>query len=136
MNSITVVGNITRDFELRFGEGYAVANGGLAVNKSWKGKDGEWKESTSFMNLSVWNQQFAENVVTSLPKGTRVLVTGELSIRSYEDDDGNKRSAHEIKLKHIGPDLTWAAAHVTKNPKGEYSKSDSNAVGSTVEPAF
>lgn len=134
MNIITIVGNLTRDFELRFGENYAVANSGCAINKGWKDKSGEWQESTTFLNLSAWNEQFAENVVTSLPKGTRVIVIGEMNVRQYENDDGVKMTAAEIKVKHMGPDLTWASCVVTRNPKVEGKGKGS--VGSTVEPAF
>ena len=69
MNTIILVGNLTRDFELRFGDGYAVANSGIAVNKRWFNKStNDWDEKTTFFNISVWGEGETENVVESLSK--------------------------------------------------------------------
>ena len=57
----------------------------------------------------------AENTAESLTKGTRVLVTGRLNQRSWEDNDGNKRSAFEVQVDEIGPSLKWATAQVQKS---------------------
>ena len=132
MNTITLVGNLTRDFELRFGDGYAVANSGLAVNKRWfNNKTNDWDEKTTFFNISVWGESETSNVVESLAKGDRVIVTGEMQIRSYDDDNGEKRTAAEVRVSEMGPALRWASVSVTRNPK-----SDGGSSYSTPEEKF
>ena len=132
MNTITLVGNLTRDFELRFGDGYAVANSGLAVNKRWfNNKTNDWDEKTTFFNISVWGEAETSNVVESLAKGDRVIVTGEMQIRSYDDDNGEKRTAAEVRVSEMGPALRWATVSVTRNPK-----SDGGSSYSTPEEKF
>ncbi len=118
-NTVTLVGNITRDPELRFTpSGQANCRMGLAVNRRWQDKaSGEWKENTSFFDVISWGQM-AENVGNSLKKGARVLVTGRLEQRSWEDkDSGQKRYAVEIIADEIGPSLRWATAEVAKNDR-------------------
>jgi single-strand DNA-binding protein len=115
-NTVTLVGNITRDPELRFTpSGQANCRMGLAVNRRWQDKaSGEWKENTSFFDVISWGQM-AENVGNSLKKGARVLVTGRLEQRSWEDkDSGQKRYAVEIIADEIGPSLRWATASVER----------------------
>jgi len=91
-NSITVVGNLTRDPELRFTQsGKPTVTLGLAVNRRYQ-VNGEWQEQTSYMNVVAWDQ-LAENIAASLTKGSRVLVTGRLDVREYEARDGGKRTA-------------------------------------------
>jgi len=120
MNTITLVGNLTRDFELRFGDNYAVANSGLAVNKRWfNNKTNDWDEKTTFFNISVWGEAETSNVCESLSKGDRVIVTGEMQVRSYDDDNGEKRTAAEVRVSEMGPALRWATVSVTRNPKSE-----------------
>jgi single-strand DNA-binding protein len=114
-NTVTLVGNITRDPELRFtSSGQAVATFGLAVNRRFQ-RNGQWEENTSFFNITCWSQM-AENAATSLGKGSRVLVTGRLEQRSYESQ-GEKRSVVEVIADEIGPSLRWATAEVTKNER-------------------
>ena len=81
MNSVTLVGNLTRDPELRFFENKSVTNASIAVNESYKDqRSGEWKETVTFVDLSIWSNNGSENVAGSLAKGDRVLVTGKLKI--------------------------------------------------------
>ena len=82
-NTVTLVGNITRDPELRFTpSGSAVANFGIAVNRRWQNKQTqEWEEQTSFFDVTCW-REMAENVTESLERGARVIVTGRLDQRS------------------------------------------------------
>jgi len=132
MNTITLVGNLTRDFELRFGDNYAVANSGLAVNKRWfNNKTNDWDEKTTFFNISVWGEAETSNVCESLSKGDRVIVTGEMQVRSYDDDNGEKRTAAEVRVSEMGPALRWATVSVTRNPK-----SDGGSSYSTPEEKF
>ena len=117
-NSITVVGNITRDPELRFtGSGQAKTNFGLAVNRRWQNKQtNEWEEQVSFFNVVAWGEM-GENASESLQKGSRVIVTGRLDQRSWETEDNEKRSVGEIVADEIGPSLRWATAQVTKTER-------------------
>lgn len=117
-NTVTVVGNITRDPELRFTpSGQANATFGLAVNRRWQNRQtSEWEEATSFFNVVCW-RDMAENAAESLAKGSRVIVTGRLEQRSWETDNGEKRSVVEIVADEIGPSLRWATAQVTKSER-------------------
>jgi single-strand DNA-binding protein len=117
-NNVTVVGNITRDPELRFtNTGQALANFGLAVNRRWQNRQsGEWEEDTSFFDVTCW-AQLAENVAESLPKGARVVVTGRLDQRSWESESGDRRSKVEIIADEVAPSLRWATAQITKNER-------------------
>jgi single-strand DNA-binding protein len=115
-NTITVVGNITREPELKFlGSGNAAVKFSIAVNKRRKGKDGEYEESTSFFDVQAYGT-LAENLVNSVQKGNRVVVTGEIEQRSWDDKEGNKRSTVEITASEVGPSLRWATAEITRNP--------------------
>lgn len=121
-NTVTLVGNATRDPELRFtSNGQAVTSFGLAVNRRWKNKDDEWEEAVSFFDVTVWREQ-AENVAESIEKGSRVFVTGRLDQRSWETDEGDKRSKVEIVADEVGPSLRWATAEVTKNERSDESE--------------
>jgi len=109
-NTITVVGNVTRDPELRFTQGgMAVANFGIAWNK--RKQDGE--EEVSFFNVSCF-RQLAENVAESLTKGSRVVVYGMLQQRSWDTPDGDRRSTVEIIADDVAPSLKWASADIRK----------------------
>jgi single-strand DNA-binding protein len=116
-NSITIVGNITRDPELRFTpSGQANARIGVAVNRRWQDKgSGEWNEATSFFDVICW-RELAENVSESLKRGTRVIVTGRLEQRTWEQE-GNKRSVVEIIADEVAPSLRWATAKVEKTER-------------------
>ena len=121
-NTVTVIGNVTRDPELRFTpSGQAIATFGLAVNRRWQNRQTqEWEEQVSFFDIKCW-AQMAENVGESVQKGTRVLVTGRLEQRSWETDNGDKRSKVEVVADEIAPSLRWATAEVTKNERSEGS---------------
>ena len=117
-NTVTLVGNITDDPELRFTpSGAAVANFTVAVNRRYKNQDGQWEDKLDgFFRCSCW-RDMAENVAESLKKGSRVVVVGRLQQRSWDDQDGNKRSAFEIQVDEVGPSLRWASASVTKSQR-------------------
>ena len=120
-NSITIVGNVTRDPELRFTpNGQAQARLGVAVNRRWQDRSsGEWQEKTSFFDVVCW-ADMAENAASSLKKGARVIVTGRLEQRSYETKEGDnpvKRSVVEIIADEVGPSLRWATAQVEKTQR-------------------
>ena len=117
-NTVTLVGNVTRDPELRYTpSGQAVATFGLAVNRRWQNRQTQdWEEQVSFFDIKCW-AQMAENVGESVQKGTRVLVTGRLEQRSWETDNGDKRSKVEVVADEIAPSLRWATATVNKNDR-------------------
>lgn len=127
-NTVTLVGNLTRDPELRYTpSGAAVAKFGLAVNRFYTNRSGERVESTDFFNVNVW-RQLAENVSESLKTGTRVVVTGRIQSRSWETEEGQKRTAIEIEADEVGPSLRWATASVTKVTKsgpGDWQNAES-----------
>jgi single-strand DNA-binding protein len=117
-NTVVLVGNITRDPELRFTPtGQATATFGLAVNRRWQNRQTqEWEEATSFFDVVCW-REMAENAAESLTRGSRVIVTGRLDQRSWENQEGEKRSKIEVTADEIGPSLRWATAQVTKNER-------------------
>lgn len=117
-NSVTVVGNLTQDPELRFTpSGVAMARISVAVNRRWRNRNtNEWEEEASFFNGTCW-QEMAENVSESLQKGSRVIINGRLQQRSWETQDGERRSMIEIRIDEIGPSLRWATASVTRTPR-------------------
>ena len=117
-NSVTLVGNVTRDPELRFtASGQATATFGLAVNRVWNDRQtNEKKEAVSFFDIVCW-REMAENASESLSKGARVVVTGRLEQRSWETPEGDKRSKIEVVADEIGPSLRWATAQITKNDR-------------------
>ena len=115
-NTVTLVGNVTRDPELRYTTGgRGVASFGMAVNRRYQ-VNGEWVEQTSFFNVVAW-AQLAENVSESLSKGSRVIVNGRLEQRSWETQDGEKRSVIEIVADEVGPSLRWATAKIERNER-------------------
>jgi single-strand DNA-binding protein len=116
--NVTIVGNLTRDPELRFTPaGAPVTTFGVAVNRRWQNRDSQqWEESTSFFNVTCW-RDLAQNVSESLEKGSRVLVSGRLDQRSWETQDGERRSVVEIVADEVGPSLRWATATVNRNER-------------------
>src|SRR3954467_3219996 len=114
-NTVTLVGNVTRDPELRYTpSGQTVATFGLAVNRRWQNRQTqEWEEQVSFFDVKSWSG-LAENVAESIQRGTRVIVTGRLEQRSWETDNGEKRSKVEVVADEIAPSLRWATAQVQK----------------------
>ena len=112
-NSVTLVGNLTRDPELRYTQsGRGVASFGMAVNRRYM-VNNEWQEETSFFNVVAWGD-LAENTAASLTKGNRIVVTGRLQQREYETREGEKRTIVEVVADELGPSLRWAQAQVER----------------------
>lgn len=119
--TITVVGNLTADPELRFTQsGAAVASFTVASTpRTLDRQSGEWKDGEAlFLRCNVW-RQVAENVAESLTRGSRVLVTGRLRQRSFETKEGEKRTVIELEVDEIGPSLRYATAKVNKVSRGD-----------------
>ena len=113
---ITVVGNLTADPELRYTQnGLPVANFTIASTpRNFDRQANEWKDGEAlFLRASVW-REFAEHVAGSLTKGMRVIATGRLKQRSYQDREGQNRTAIELEVDEIGPSLRYATAQVTR----------------------
>ena len=118
---ITIVGNCVADPELRFSpSGAAVANFTVASTpRTFDRASNEWKDGeTLFMRCSVWRDA-AENVAESLQRGARVIVSGRLKQRSYDDKDGTKRTVVELDVDEVGPSLRYASAKVNRTQRGQ-----------------
>lgn len=111
--SITIVGGLGKDPELRFTPGgQAMAKFGVACSHRFQRKGStEWEEETTWFNVICWGP-LAENVCVSLRKGSRVVVVGTIKTRSWEGDDGTKRYGWDLQADHVAPSLRWATAQV------------------------
>ena len=117
---ITVVGNLTADPELRYTQnGLPVANFTIAnTPRNFDKTRNEYVDGEAlFLRASVW-REFTEHVAGSLSKGSRVIATGRLKQRSYQDREGNNRTAIELEVDEIGPSLRYATAQVTRAAGG------------------
>ncbi|HEV2889431.1 MAG TPA: single-stranded DNA-binding protein [Frankiaceae bacterium] len=117
--TITIIGNLTDDPELRYTpNGAAVANFTVASTPRFLDKaTNEWKDGDAlFLRCSIWRQA-AENVAESLTRGARVIVQGRLKQRSYETKEGEKRTVYEVEVDEIGPSLKYATAKVNKTTR-------------------
>ena len=118
--TITVVGNLTADPELRFTpSGAAVANFTVASTpRIYDRQSGDWKDGEAlFLRCNIWREA-AENVAESLTRGSRVILTGRLKQRSFETKEGEKRTVMEVEVDEIGPSLRYATAKVNKANRG------------------
>lgn len=119
-NTITVVGNVTRDPELKFlNSGQAALRLSIAVSRRWQNRTTqEWEEKTSFFDIQAY-AALAENTANSVHKGDRVVVTGRMEQRSWKTESGENRSTYELVADEIAPSLRWATAAVTRTPRAE-----------------
>jgi single-strand DNA-binding protein len=132
--SFTIVGNLTADPELRFTpNGAAVTNFTIASTpRIYDRQSGEYKDGEAlFMRCNLWKDA-AENVAESLVRGTRVIATGKLKQRSYEDREGQKRTVVELEVEEIGPSLRWTTAKVAS--KSSRSSDNSGPSYPTGDP--
>ena len=114
--TITIVGNLTDDPELRFTpSGAAVAKFRIASTpRTLDRASGEWKDGEPlFLACNIWRDA-AEHVAESLQRGARVIVQGRLRQRSYETREGEKRTVYELEVDEIGPSLRYATAKVQR----------------------
>jgi single-strand DNA-binding protein len=117
-NFIQIIGNLTRDPELRYTTGgVAVCSFGIAWTPRRRNANGEWEDGeTSFFNCSAW-RDLGENIAASVNKGNRVVVTGSVRARDWEDRDGNKRTSIEIDVDECSPSLRWAQAQIQRTER-------------------
>ena len=133
---ITVVGNLTADPELRYTQnGLPVANFTIASTpRNFDRAANEWKDGDAlFLRASVW-REFAEHVAGSLTKGMRVIAQGRLRQRSYQDREGNQRTAIELEVDEIGPSLRYATAQVTRTAAAGGAQPTNTAPATSEEP--
>ena len=117
---ITLIGNMTADPELRFTQGgKPVANFTVASTpRTFDRQANEWRDGDPmFLQCSVWNQ-YAQNVADTLTKGMRVIVHGDLKSRSYEAQDGSRRTVFQVEVDEVGPALRFATAKVDRASQG------------------
>ncbi len=133
-NTVTLIGNLVEAPELRYtGSNIAMVNIRIAVNRRYRDRSDQWQEQTSFFGGTLWRDQ-AENAAQSLSKGDRVLLSGTLEQRNWENNEGEKRSVVEIRIDDIAPSLRWATAQVTRRASasgGSGSWGGGNAGGDT-----
>jgi single-strand DNA-binding protein len=118
-NFVKIIGNVTRDPELRFTTGgTAVCSFGIAWTPRRRNpQTGEWDNGdTSFFNCSAW-RDLGENIAATITKGSRVVVTGSVRSRDWEDRDGNKRTSIEIDVDDCAPSLRWAQARIERTER-------------------
>ena len=114
--TITVIGNLTADPELRFTQsGVAVASFTIASTpRKFNRQTNEWEdEEALFLRCSIWRDA-AENVSESLEKGARVIAQGRLKQRSFTDREGNQRTSIELDVDEVGPSTRYAVAKPQK----------------------
>src|SRR5204863_6643001 len=117
--------------------GQAIATFGMAVNRRFQ-RNGQWEEQTSFFNITAWGT-LGENASNSLQKGARIIVNGRLEQRSWETQEGDKRSVVEVVADELGPSLRWATAEITKNERregGETGGGSSRPASNEPAPAY
>jgi len=133
--NVTIVGNLTRDPELRFTQGgKAVASMGVAVSHRYQ-QNGEWTEKTSFINVSAWGT-LAENAAASLTKGARVVVTGRLEQREYETKEGDKRNVIDLIADEVAPSLRWARCEVERVKREDATVGASTSSTRPPDPVY
>jgi single-strand DNA-binding protein len=136
-NSTTsVIGNLTREPEIRYTrDGQANTLFGLAVNRRWQDRETkQWEESTSYFDVVCW-RELAENVALSLAKGMRVVVIGRLDQRSWETEEGERRSKVEIVADEVGPSLRFATAEVQRTERRAAVPPDGDEGGAPEQAA-
>lgn len=136
--TLTIVGNLTADPELRqTNSGVAVASFTVASTpRNFDRQANEWKDGDAlFMRCSAW-RDFATNITASLTKGSRVIVTGRLQQRNYQDREGNNRVSLELQVDEVGPSLKYATAQVVRGDRsGGGAAPVTAAAGTTAPPA-
>ncbi len=131
-NKVLLMGNLTRDPELRYTDsGAAVASFGLAVNRKYKAGD-EWKDEVCYVDITVWAKQ-AENCAEYLHKGSPVFLEGRLNFQSWEDEkNGQKRNKLEVVANNI--QFLSNRSGENKEVPDEHKESTPSSEGSSQKP--
>lgn len=124
LNQIYLLGNLTRDPEIKYtNEGTAIVEMGIAVNKKWKDSNGEDMEIVDFFNISAWNS-LAENCANTLKKGDRVMISGHLNLRSWENKEGKKYNIININADVIGASLEFSSLKILDKKNKKIKKNE------------
>ncbi len=124
LNQIYLLGNLTRDPEIKYtNEGTAIAEMGIAVNKKWKDSNGGDMEIVDFFNISAWNS-LAENCANTLKKGDRVMISGHLNLRSWENKEGKKYNIININADVIGASLEFSSLKILDKKNKKIKKNE------------
>lgn len=135
--TITVIGNLTADPDMRYtSAGLSVASFTVASTpRTYDKQTGKWADGdTLFLRCSVW-RELADHVTESLTKGTRVIVTGRLKQRDYDDKEGIKRTIYEIDVEEVGPSLRFATAKPIKATRQSAPHPGGDPWSGTAQPA-
>lgn len=125
MNTVQILGNLTRDPEVRYTQsGKAVATFNVAATNTFTSSDGETKEQTAFINCVAWGK-LGESI-GNLRKGNRAFVEGRLQTRSYETQDGQKRYVTEVVANFVGTSLMNDDAGASNFDSFENANQDEN----------
>lgn len=136
--TITLVGNLTADPDLRFtAAGAAIATFTVASTpRVFDRQEGQWKDGEAlFMRCSVWREA-AVRVADTLSRGSRVIVTGRLKQRSFEARDGDRRTVIEVEVDEVGPSLRYTGATIDKTAKKASSSSHRRTNGAVAEDTW
>jgi len=121
VNQIFLLGNLTRDPEIKYtNEGTAITEMGIAVNKKWIDRNGKESESVDFFNITSWNF-LAENCASTLKKGDRILVSGHVNLRSWENKEGKKFNITSITADVIAVSLEFNQIKIMAKSDDEIS---------------
>tara|TARA_R110000764_G_scaffold148376_1_gene236276 strand:+ start:3406 stop:3828 length:423 start_codon:yes stop_codon:yes gene_type:complete len=136
-NIINIVGTIGKEPELRYTtSGRGICSFSVATNRKWKNKQNDkWEEETCWHNIVAW-AELGENAAASLVKGNRVMVSGRLSNRSYDDREGNKKYITEIIADNIGAELRFATCTVERIEREKANTNERAAVNESNEEPF
>ncbi|MDD5622769.1 MAG: single-stranded DNA-binding protein [Actinomycetota bacterium] len=122
VNNIYLLGNLTRNPEIKYtNEGIAITEMGLAVNKKWTDKNGKESEMVDFFNVTTWGN-LAENCAAALKKGDRVLLSGHLNLRSWENKEGKKYNIINITADVIAASLEFDHVSIPEKDNPDKSK--------------
>lgn len=124
LNRVTLIGNLGRDAETRFTtNNLAITNFSLATTRSYKDKDGNWQNETTWHNITGFN--LSDFFKDSLKKGKKFYIEGRISKRDYNDKDGNKRTSTDIICERLIP---------LESGSGSYSESGESSSSGSEEP--
>jgi len=121
LNKAFIIGNLTRDPELKsLPSGMKVTSFGMATNRKYKDKEGNWKDASEFHNIVVFGRQ-AETTAQYLKKGSSALIEGRIQTRSWEGQDGQKKYRTEIVADRVqfGPRRDGEIAQAEKKEAKE-----------------
>ncbi len=101
VNKVLLTGRLTRDPEIRYTPGgTAVSSFAIASSRNYRGQDGEWKQAVAYVNIVAWGK-LAVLANEYLKKGSAVFIEGRLHSRSWETEDGQKRSTLEVRAERV-----------------------------------